>query len=57
MTNTALVPPITDEGQGSRTSAPVAEGDRLSALRRYDILDSAPDGVFERITALAALLF
>lgn len=57
MTNTALVPPITDEGQGSPTSGPVAEGDRLSALRRYDILDSAPDGVFERITALAARLF
>lgn len=30
------------------------ERDRLAAVRRYDILDSPPDGAFERITALAA---
>jgi two-component sensor histidine kinase len=31
-----------------------AEADRLAALRRYDILDTPPDGSFDRITALAA---
>lgn len=30
---------------------------RLEAVRRYDILDSPPDGSFDRITALAARLF
>ena len=34
-----------------------AEESRLSALRRFDILDSPPDGAFDRITALAARLF
>jgi two-component sensor histidine kinase len=33
------------------------EADRLAALRRYDILDTPPDGAFDRITALAADLF
>src|SRR5687767_9179452 len=33
------------------------EADRLAALRRYDILDTPPDGAFDRITALAARLF
>jgi diguanylate cyclase (GGDEF)-like protein len=31
-----------------------AEFDRLNALRRYAILDTPPEGVFDRITALAA---
>ena len=30
---------------------------RLEAVRRYDILDTPPDGSFDRITALAAELF
>lgn len=30
------------------------EAERLAAVRRYDILDSPPDGAFDRITALAA---
>ncbi len=30
---------------------------RLQAVRRYDILDTPPDGSFDRITALAAQLF
>lgn len=34
-----------------------AEKERLDALRRYQILDSPPDGAFDRITALAARLF
>lgn len=33
------------------------EAARLAALRRYDILDTPPDGAFDRITALAARLF
>ena len=34
----------------------VSENDRLKAVRRYDILDTPPDGTFDRITALAARL-
>lgn len=34
-----------------------AEANRLAAVRRYDILDTPPDGSFDRITALAADLF
>jgi PAS domain S-box-containing protein len=30
---------------------------RLAAVRRYDILDTPPDGAFDRITAMAARLF
>jgi hypothetical protein len=30
---------------------------RPTALRRYDILDTLPDGAFDRITALPADLF
>lgn len=30
---------------------------RLEAVRKYDVLDTPPDGVFDRITALAADLF
>ncbi len=32
----------------------MAEADRVAALHRYDLLDSPPDGGFDRITALAA---
>ena len=31
-----------------------AEFERLNALRRYAILDTPPDGAFDRITQLAA---
>ena len=34
----------------------MSENDRLKAVRRYDILDTPPDGTFDRITALAARL-
>jgi sigma-B regulation protein RsbU (phosphoserine phosphatase) len=46
-------------GLDDRTSAAVAVGEveRLSAVRRYDVLDTPPDGAFDRITALAARLF
>lgn len=33
------------------------EARRIAAVRRYDVLDSPPDGAFERVTALAARLF
>jgi sigma-B regulation protein RsbU (phosphoserine phosphatase) len=36
---------------------PANEAARLSAVRRYDILDTPPDGAFDRITAVAARLF
>ena len=33
---------------------PVDEDARLAAVHRYDVLDTPPDGAFDRITALAA---
>jgi two-component sensor histidine kinase len=36
---------------------PSNEAERMAAVRRYDILDSPPDGAFDRITALAARRF
>lgn len=36
---------------------PANEAQRMSAVRRYDILDTPPDGAFDRITALAARRF
>ncbi len=36
---------------------PQEESARLEALRRYEILDTPPDGAFDHITALAADLF
>lgn len=38
-------------------TAPYDDSARLDAVRRYDILDTPPDGSFDRITALAAELF
>lgn len=36
---------------------PDNEDQRMAAVRRYDILDTPPDGTFDRITALAARRF
>jgi sigma-B regulation protein RsbU (phosphoserine phosphatase) len=36
---------------------PADEDRRIEAVRRYDILDTPPDGTFDRITALAARMF
>ena len=36
---------------------PPNETERMAAVRRYDILDTPPDGAFDRITALAARRF
>ncbi|MHB1924203.1 MAG: PP2C family protein-serine/threonine phosphatase [Acidimicrobiales bacterium] len=38
-------------------SSPEDEQNRLAAVHRYDILDSPPDGAFDRVTAVAARLF
>ncbi|MEF8939404.1 MAG: hypothetical protein V5A22_06115, partial [Salinivenus sp.] len=35
----------------------IHDEERLQALRRYDILDTAPEPAFDRITRLAAHLF
>jgi sigma-B regulation protein RsbU (phosphoserine phosphatase) len=35
---------------------PLDEAQRIAAVNRYDILDTPPDGAFDRITALAARL-
>lgn len=35
----------------------VDEEQRLAAVRRYDVLDSPPDGAFDRVCALAARFF
>jgi len=35
---------------------PANEPERLAAVRRYNVLDTPPDGAFERVTALAARL-
>ncbi len=37
--------------------SPADESARLAAVHRYGILDTPPDGTFDRITALAAKLF
>ena len=41
----------------SNPLTPEVEQARIAALRRYDILDTPPDGAFDRITELAASLF
>jgi len=39
-----------------RTRAPVlaSEGEQLAALRRYRVLDTPPEPVFDRVAAVAA---
>jgi sigma-B regulation protein RsbU (phosphoserine phosphatase) len=41
----------------SATTPALAEAGRLAAVRRYAILDTPPDGAFDRICALAARFF
>ncbi len=41
----------------SKASRPVNEQQRLTALRRYDLLDTPTEPAFDRMTELAAVLF
>ena len=41
----------------TKANEPGNEAGRLEALRRYDILDTPPDGAFDQIASLAADLF
>lgn len=41
----------------SLVAKPLEEDRRLAALRKYDILDTPPDGCFDRVTAIAAKIF
>ncbi|MCE6995552.1 SpoIIE family protein phosphatase [Saccharothrix sp. S26] len=45
-------------GHGRDTPVPVPQDEerRMAAVRRYDILDTPPDGAFDRVAALAARL-
>ena len=36
---------------------PIDETARMQAVRRYDVLDTPPDGAFDRVTAIAARIF
>jgi GAF domain-containing protein len=40
-----------------RFMIPKNETDRINAINRYEILDTPPDGSFERLSALAAKIF
>ncbi|MFC9471847.1 PP2C family protein-serine/threonine phosphatase [Nocardia sp. NPDC056952] len=42
---------------GQRALSAVEEARRMDAVRRYDILDTPPDGAFDRVAAMAARLF
>jgi len=44
-------------GLNMNVLVPEAETQRLRAVRRYNILDTPPDGAFDRVTALAARRF
>lgn len=41
----------------TRGIIPPNESERLAAVRRYEILDTPPDGIFDRVTAIAARRF
>jgi len=54
---TGVIPVIDGHREPQPTkSADVGEEYRLAAVRRYDILDTPPDGAFDRIAALAGRL-
>ena len=50
---------LTPNANETAHPSPIAtdEAERLHAVRRYDILDTPPDGAYDRITVLAARLF
>src|ERR1700681_2171934 len=43
--------------QVSASILPSNEEQRMQAVRRYDVLDTPPDGAFDRVTAIAARRF
>jgi two-component sensor histidine kinase len=43
--------------QTSASILPSNEDQRMQAVRRYDVLDTPPDGAFDRVTAIAARRF
>src|SRR3982074_2730792 len=43
--------------QVSPSILPPDEDTRMQAVRRYDVLDTPPDGTFDRVTAMAARRF
>ena len=43
--------------QVQSTIIPINETARMQAVRRYDVLDTPPDGAFDRVTAIAARIF
>jgi hypothetical protein len=46
---------ITPEGTADNSNdAAMTEKLRLNAVRRYDVLDTPPDGAFDRVTTIAA---
>ncbi|MFI6857934.1 PP2C family protein-serine/threonine phosphatase [Streptomyces sp. NPDC050416] len=50
----------TDPASGRRPELipdPDVEAARIAAVRRYDILDTPPDGAFDRVAAMASRLF
>jgi len=42
---------------GDRPARPDLEAERLAAVARYNLVDTPPDGAFDRLTALTARLF
>ncbi|MFI5688014.1 PP2C family protein-serine/threonine phosphatase [Streptomyces sp. NPDC051636] len=57
MTQHAPVTEPAPERRPELVPDPVVEAHRISAVRRYDILDTPPDGAFDRVAAMAARLF
>ncbi|WP_455355697.1 PP2C family protein-serine/threonine phosphatase [Streptomyces sp. SYSU K217416] len=54
----ACRPPLSTANEGVvRIEAERIEEARIEAVRRYDILDTPPDGAFDRVAGLAARLF
>lgn len=54
---TAFQEVIVDHLGARRPASRDAESERVEAVRRYNLVDTPPDGAFDRITALAARLF
>ncbi|MCY0954068.1 PP2C family protein-serine/threonine phosphatase [Streptomyces sp. H27-S2] len=53
----AVPEPVPKLSRIPRAPKALVEDRRMEAVRRYDILDTPPDGAFDRVAALAARLF